>query len=57
MVSVEHFQEAFRDIGTACIPLEACSWEEAKRAREYINLDADMERDDAMFACVVSCLC
>lgn len=57
MVSVEQFQEAFRDIATACIPLEACSWE-AERPREHAKLevaDADVNEDDALFIGVVSC--
>lgn len=57
-VSVEQFQEAFRDIGAACIPLEACSWE-AGRPRENGKLevvDADEGKDNELFAGVVSCL-
>lgn len=55
---MEQFQEAFRDIGTACIPLEACSWE-APRPREHVKLecvDVDVDKDDALFVGVVSCL-
>lgn len=61
MISVERFQEAFRDIGAACIPLGACSWETGHvSGREYAKLEtdaADVDKDgDALFAGVISCL-
>lgn len=58
MVSVEQFQEAFCDIGTACVPLEACSWkaERPGERAEFEVADADVDKDNASFVGVVSCL-
>lgn len=49
LISVEHFQEAFRDIGTACIKLDSCVW---KAASPQPNSNSDEAHE--MFVDVVS---
>ncbi|CAM9312688.1 unnamed protein product [Ectocarpus fasciculatus] len=61
MVTAEHFQDAFRDIGTACTSLAACSWEAAPLQEEekdggHFDTDADGDVGEALqvFMVVVS---
>ncbi|CAM9484394.1 unnamed protein product [Ectocarpus sp. 12 AP-2014] len=59
MITAEHFQDAFRDIGTACTSLVACSWEaasfqEEKKDRGHRDTDADGDVGEELFMGVVS---
>lgn len=57
MVSAEKFQEVFRDIGTACIALEKCSWKAACPTKcEGDAQTDDEENNDALFMGVISSL-
>ncbi len=59
LVSEENFQEVFRDIGTACISLEECSWRETAcpTKREGDAQTGDKEKDDdALFMRVIASL-
>lgn len=67
MVSTERFQEAFRDIGAACVDAEeTCTWEAACPRRhseckegldvDTVGKDKDKDEGDLLFEAVLSSL-